>query len=71
MLAFIKRNLFIIVIFLLTVILSFITFLTFIDKSFIELNDENLQFVLVVNIIFLLLLINGNIILVNMILKKQ
>ena len=55
MLTFIKRNLFIIIIFLLTVFLSFITFLTFIDRSFIELNEQNLQFVLIVNIIFLLL----------------
>ena len=55
MLAFIKRNLFIIIIFLLTVILSFITFLTFIDRSFIQLNEQNLQYVLIVNIIFLLL----------------
>ena len=55
MLAFIKRNLFIIIIFLLTVFLSFITFLTFIDRSFIELNEQNLQLVLVVNIVFLLL----------------
>ena len=55
MLAFIKRNLFIIIIFFLTVFLSFITFLTFIDRSFIELNDQNLQLVLVLNIIFLLL----------------
>ena len=53
MLAFIKRNLFIIIIFLLTVLLSFITFLTFIDRSFIELNDRNLQLVLILNIIFL------------------
>ena len=55
MLTFIKRNLFIIIIFLLTVFLSFITFLTFIDRSFIELNEQNLQLVLIVNIIFLLL----------------
>ncbi len=55
MLAFIKRNLFIIIIFLLTVILSFITFLTFIDRSFIQLNEQNLQYVLIVNIVFLLL----------------
>ena len=53
MLAFIKRNLFIIIIFLLTILLSFITFLTFIDRSFIELNDRNLQLVLILNIIFL------------------
>ena len=55
MLAFLKRNLFIIIIFLLTVFLSFITFLTFIDRSFIELNEQNLQLVLVTNIVFLLL----------------
>ena len=55
MLAFIKRNLFIIIIFLLTVFLSFITFLTFIDRSFIKLNEQNLQLVLIVNIIFLFL----------------
>ncbi len=53
MLAFIKRNLFIIIIFLLTVLLSFITFLTFIDRSFIELNEQNLQLVLILNIMFL------------------
>ena len=55
MLSFIKRNLFIIIIFLLTVFLSFITFLTFIDRSFIKLNEQNLQLLLVFNIIFLLL----------------
>ena len=55
MIAFIKRNLFIIIIFLLTVFLSFITFLTFIGRSFIELNQQNLQFVLILNIAFLLL----------------
>ena len=53
MLAFIKRNLFIIIIFFLTVLLSFITFLTFIDRSFIELNEQNLQLVLILNIVFL------------------
>ena len=55
MIAFIKRNLFIIIIFLLTVFLSFITFLTFIGRSFIELNQQNLQFVLILNIAFLFL----------------
>ena len=55
MLTFIKRNLFIIIIFILTVLLSFITFLTFIDRSFIKLNEQNLQLVLIVNIFFLLL----------------
>ena len=55
MLTFIKRNLFIVTIFLLTVLLSFITFLTFIDMSFIELNEQNLQLVLILNIILLLI----------------
>ena len=55
MLSFIKRNLFIIIIFLLTIFLSFITFLTFIGRSFIELNEQNLQLVLILNIVFLLL----------------
>ena len=55
MIAFIKRNLFIIILFLLTLLLSFITFLTFIGRSFIELNQQNLQFVLILNISFLLL----------------
>ena len=54
MFAFLKRNLFIIIIFLLTVLLSFITFLTFIDKSFIELNEVNLQYLLLANIVLLL-----------------
>ncbi len=55
MIAFIKRNLFIIILFLLTVLLSFITFLTFIGRSFIELNQQNLQLVLILNIVFLIL----------------
>ena len=53
MLVFIKRNLFITLIFILTLFLSFITFFTFIGRSFIELNDQNLQLVLIINIIFL------------------
>tara|TARA_Y100001935_G_scaffold254449_1_gene263567 strand:- start:335 stop:2104 length:1770 start_codon:yes stop_codon:yes gene_type:complete len=55
MLSFIKRNLFIIIIFFLTIFLSFITFLTFIDRSFIKLNDYNIQIVLILNILFLFL----------------
>ncbi len=55
MITFIKRNLFIIILFLLTVFLSFITFLTFIGRSFIELNQQNLQLVLILNIAFLIL----------------
>ena len=55
MLALLKRNLFIIIIFIITLSLAFITFLTFIDKSFIKLNDENLQLLLIFNAILLLL----------------
>ncbi len=55
MFALLKRNLFIIVIFILTISLAFITFLTFIDKSFIKLNDENLQSLLIFNLLLVLL----------------
>ena len=54
MLALLKRNLFIIVIFIFTLLLAFITFLTFIGKSFIELNDNNLQYLLILNFILFL-----------------
>ena len=50
MFALLKRNLFIIVIFLLTISLAFLTFLTFIDKGFIKLNEENLEILLISNI---------------------
>ena len=42
MIDFIKNNIFIVIIFLVTLSLGFLTFLTFIDKSFINLNDYNL-----------------------------
>jgi len=54
MLALLKRNLFIIVIFIFTILLAFLTFLTFIGKSFIELNDINLQYLLILNFILLI-----------------
>ena len=53
MLNFIKKNLFIIIIFFITLFLGFLTFLTFIDKSFVKLNDKNLQYLLLSNIILL------------------
>ena len=43
MLDFIKKNAFIGLIFIITLSVGFLTFLTFLDKSFIELNDKNLQ----------------------------
>ena len=51
---FIKKNIFIISIFFVTLFVGFITFLTFIDKSFIKLNEANLQYLLLSNIILLL-----------------
>ena len=41
---FIKRNIFILIIFITTLLLGFITFFTFLDKSFINLNQENLNY---------------------------
>ena len=55
MIEFIKKNLFISLIFIITLSLGFLTFLTFIDKSFIKLSDANLQILLIVNIFFLLI----------------
>ena len=53
---FIKKNIFITVVFLITLLLAFITFLTFIDKSFLKLSDSNLQILLICNIALLFLL---------------
>ena len=50
MFTLLKRNLFIIVIFLLTISLGFLTFLTFINKSFIKLSEDNLEILLISNI---------------------
>ena len=56
MLDFLKKNIFILIIFSITLFIGFLTFLTFIDRSFIELNQKNIQFLLVSNIILLILL---------------
>ncbi len=53
MLTFLKKNLFIVIVFLITLSVGFLTFLTFINKSFIELTDNNLQYLLISNIILL------------------
>ena len=53
MFRFIKDNIFIAIIFIVTLTIGFLTFLTFINKSFIELNENNLQYLLIVNIILL------------------
>ena len=55
MFALLKRNLFIIAIFILTISLAFLTFLTFINKSFIQLNEENLEILLISNIVLVLI----------------
>ena len=55
MLNFIKKNLFIVIIFFFTLLLGFLTFLTFLDKSFIKLNDQNLQYLLLSNIVLLII----------------
>ena len=54
MLSFIKRHMFIIIVFIFTLIVSFITFLTFIGKNFILVNDTNLDYLLFTNISLLL-----------------
>ena len=54
MLALLKRNLFIITIFIVTLSLAFLTFLTFIGKSFIDLSDNNLQNLLIFNLVLLI-----------------
>ena len=56
MIEFLKKNIFIIILSSITLFLGFLTFLTFIDRSFIELNQNNLQYLLILNILLLLLL---------------
>ena len=53
---FLKKNLIIIILFLITLFAGFFTFLTFIDKSFIQLNQLNLQYLLIGNIVLIFLL---------------
>jgi two-component system nitrogen regulation sensor histidine kinase NtrY len=53
---FIKKNIYLIFLFIITLSIGFLTFLTFIDKSVIELSDQNLQLLLIINIVLLALL---------------
>ena len=53
---FIKKNIYLIFLFTITLSMGFLTFLTFIDKGFIKLSDENLRFLLILNIFLLILL---------------
>ncbi len=55
MLDFIKRNIFILIIFITTLLLGFTTFFTFLDKSFINLSQQNLKYLLYANAVFLIL----------------
>ena len=55
MMAFLKRNIFVVVIFFITFILGFVTFLTFIEKSFVNISDKNLKYLLFIDIFLLLL----------------
>ena len=55
MINFIKKNIFITSIFIITLSVGFLTLLTFIDKSFIELNEFNLQFLLILNVVLLII----------------
>ena len=56
MFEFLKKNIIIIALSSITLFIGFLTFLTFIDRSFIELNQSNLQNLLISNIILLFLL---------------
>ena len=55
---FLKKNLFIIILFTTTLFVGFFTFLTFIDKSFIELNQQSLKYLLILNIVLLFILLS-------------
>ena len=56
MLEFLKKNILIIILSSITLFIGFLTFLTFIDRSFIDLNQKNLQYLLILNIFLLFLL---------------
>ena len=53
---FIKKNVYLIFLFIITLSVGFLTFLTFIDKSPIELSSQNLQYLLILNVVLLALL---------------
>ena len=55
MFRFIKDNIFIAIIFIVTLSVGFLTFLTFINKSFIDLNESNLQYLLLSNVVLLII----------------
>ncbi len=53
---FIKKNIYLIFLFIITLSVGFLTFLTFIDKGLIALSNKNLQFLIILNIILLFVL---------------
>ena len=53
---FIKKNIYLIFLFIITLSIGFLTFLTFIGKGYIELSSKNLQFLLILNFVLLILL---------------
>ena len=53
---FFRKNISIIILSSITLFIGFLTFLTFINRSFIELNQNNLQYLLILNIFLLFLL---------------
>ena len=53
---FVKKNIYLIFLFIITLSIGFLTFLTFIDKGYIELSNRNLQFLLIINFVLLVLL---------------
>jgi len=53
---FIKKNIYLIFLFVITLFIGFLTFLTFIDKSFIKLTPDNLQYLLIFNVFLLIIL---------------
>ena len=55
MLNFINKNKIIILIFSITLFLGILTFLTFIDRSFIKLNDSNLQNLLIIDLVVIII----------------
>ena len=55
MFRFIKENIFIAIIFLITLAVGFLTFLTFINKSFVKLTESNLQYLLLSNVVLLII----------------
>ena len=57
MIDFIKKNISVLLIFIIALSVGFLTFLTFINRSFIQLNDINLQILLIINVILIIVFI--------------